>query len=67
MQMVVLLPVFHLVRSCKMENVTFIEIEAIGGLQVHAIIDNGDESFTSMPKSVYDEMIANQELNKSTL
>jgi hypothetical protein len=41
-----------------MENVTFIEIEQINGLQVYAIIDNGDGSFTSMPKSTYDAMIA---------
>jgi hypothetical protein len=27
----------------------------------HIIIDHGNEQFTSMPKSVYDEMIAAQE------
>ena len=30
------------------------------------VIPNGD-GFTTMPKSVYDEMIAVQELNKPTL
>lgn len=33
----------------------------------HAIIDRGNGEFTSMPKSIYDEMIAAQELNKPTL
>lgn len=44
-----------------MENVTFIEIETFEGTQEHAIIDRGNDEFTSMPKSVYDEMIANQQ------
>ena len=58
MQTAVPMPDFLLVRSCNMNNVTFIEIQTIGGLQVHAIIDNGDDSYTSMPKSVYDELQA---------
>jgi hypothetical protein len=42
-----------------MENVTFIEIdEGIKGTSTHAIIDRGNGEFTSMPKSVYDAMIA---------
>jgi hypothetical protein len=45
-----------------MDNVTFIEIERISGLETFAIIDRGNNEFTSMPKSVYDEMIAKQEL-----
>jgi hypothetical protein len=45
-----------------MDNVTFIEIEALGGIQEHAIIDRGNEEYTSMLKSTYDEMIAKQEL-----
>ena len=49
-----------LVRSCKMENVTFIEIESIGGKQTHAIIDRGNGEFTSMLKSTYDAMQAEQ-------
>jgi len=43
-----------------MDNVTFIEIETLNGLQEHAIIDRGNGEFTSMLKSTYDEMIANQ-------
>jgi hypothetical protein len=39
-----------------MDNVTFITVEE----EQHAIIDRGNEEFTSMLKSVYDEMIANQ-------
>lgn len=49
-----------LVRSCKMNNVTFIEVETMAGTETHAIIDRGNNEFTSMPKSVYDEMIAAQ-------
>ena len=37
-------------------NVTFIEVQGIE----HAIIDRGNGEFTSMLKSIYDEMIANQ-------
>ena len=37
-----------------MENVTFIEIESFGVITEHAIIDHGNNEFTSMPKSVYD-------------
>lgn len=43
-----------------MDNVTFIEIEGIAGLETHAIIDRGNNEFTSMLKSTYDEMIAAQ-------
>ena len=49
-----------LVRSCKMDNVTFIEVESMGITETHAIIDRGNGEFTSMLKSTYDEMIANQ-------
>ena len=45
-----------------MENVTFIKIESLGGEQTHAIIDRGNEVYSSMLKSTYDEMIAQQEL-----
>jgi predicted aspartyl protease len=45
-----------------MENVTFIEVdEGINGVQTHALIDHGNNEFTSMPKSTYDEMIVKQE------
>jgi len=46
-----------------MDNVSFIEIDSIGGKQTHAIIDHGNEEFTSMLKSTYDEMIAAQANN----
>ena len=43
-----------------MDNVTFIELEGIGGIIAeYAIIDRGNGEFTSMPKSVYDEQQAN--------
>ena len=41
-----------------MDNVTFITVDKVE----HAIIDRGNGEFTSMPKSTYDEMIANQSL-----
>jgi predicted aspartyl protease len=44
-----------------MDNVTFYKIAGIDGIEVeHAIIDRGNNEYTSMPKSVYDEMIAAQ-------
>jgi hypothetical protein len=43
-----------------MENVTFIEIETFNGKETHAIIDHGNEEFTSMLKSTYDAMQAEQ-------
>jgi hypothetical protein len=44
-----------------MYNVTFIEVEtAKSGLQTYAIIDHGNEQFTSMPKSEYDRQQAEQ-------
>jgi hypothetical protein len=43
-----------------MNNVTFIEVETLSGVQTHAIIDRGNGEFTSMLKSTYDEMIAAQ-------
>jgi len=43
-----------------MENVTFIEIETSAGTETHAIIDHGNETFTSMPKSEYDRQQAEQ-------
>jgi hypothetical protein len=39
-----------------MDNVTFIEVEGVE----HAIIDHGNEQFTSMLKSTYDELKANE-------
>ena len=47
-----------------MENVTFIKVSGIDGVEVeHAIIDRGNGEFTSMLKSTYDEMIARNEAN----
>jgi hypothetical protein len=44
-----------------MDNVTFIEIENPDGTTTeHAIIDRGNEEFTSMPKSEYDRRQAEQ-------
>ena len=43
-----------------MEKVTFIEIEAIGGIETHAIIDRSNGEFTSMPKAEYDRLQAEQ-------
>jgi hypothetical protein len=43
-----------------MDNVTFIEIESMGITETHAIIDHGNEQFTSMLKSTYDELKANE-------
>jgi hypothetical protein len=43
-----------------MDNITFIEIESMGIIETHAIIDRGNGEYTSMLKSTYDEMIAAQ-------
>ena len=40
-----------------MDNVTFIEVND----ETHAIIDRGNGEYTSMPKSVYDEQLAQNE------
>ena len=54
------MPMSALVRSCKMNNVTFIEVETMGEIVEHAIIDHGNKQFTSMPKSEYDRQQAEQ-------
>ena len=42
-----------------MNNVTIIKIENLNGeFTDHVIIDRGNDEFTSMPKSVYDEQQA---------
>ena len=47
-----------------MDNVTFITTENPDGTTTeYAIIDRGNEEYTSMLKSTYDEMIAKQELS----
>ena len=37
-----------------MSKVTFIEVETLGGVETHAIIDHGNEQYTSMLKSTYE-------------
>jgi hypothetical protein len=43
-----------------MDNVSFIEVESFGEIVEHAIIDRGNGEFTSMLKSTYDAMQAEQ-------
>jgi hypothetical protein len=43
-----------------MENVTFIEIETLSGIQKHAIIDREDGSQVAMLKSTYEAQQAEQ-------
>jgi hypothetical protein len=47
-----------------MDNVSFIKIAGSDGVEVeHAIIDRGNGEYTSMLKTTYDEMMA-QNANK---
>jgi hypothetical protein len=44
-----------------MDNVIFIKVAGFDGIEVeHAIIDHGNEQFTSMPKDLYDKQQAEQ-------
>jgi len=43
-----------------MDNVTFIEIDDARGKDTYAIIDRGNDEFTSMLKSTYDAIEAEQ-------
>jgi hypothetical protein len=43
-----------------MDNVTFIDVEGLEGIKTHAIIDRGNGEFTSMLKSTYEAMQAEQ-------
>ena len=43
-----------------MDNVTFVEVESFGETIEHAIIDRGNGEFTSMPKSTYDALLADE-------
>jgi hypothetical protein len=43
-----------------MDNVTFLQVETLGGVQEHALIDHGNEQFTSMLKSTYEAQQAEQ-------
>lgn len=49
----------------NIEIITFTDIDGI--TTEHAIIDRGNGEFTSMLKSTYDEMIAQQEVTKPLL
>ena len=51
-------------QEMKMDKVTFIEVETLGGVETHAIIDRGNGEFTSMSKATYDEQQAANELNE---
>ena len=37
-----------------MDNVIFIEVETLTGIETHAIIDHGNDQFTSMTKAEYE-------------
>lgn len=41
-------------------KVSFIDVESFGTTETHAIIDRGNGEFTSMLKSTYDELKANE-------
>ena len=41
-------------KEMTMDNVTFITVETLSGVETHAIIDRGNGEFTSMLKSTYD-------------
>lgn len=45
-----------------MDNIQFIQIESLGEITEHVIIDRGNGEFTSMPKAVWDEQQAKGDL-----
>jgi hypothetical protein len=47
-----------------MDKVTFVEVETLGGVETHAIIDRGNGEFTSMSKATYDEQQAANDTNE---
>ena len=49
-----------LVRSCKMENITIIQIEEHGKVVDYVLIDRGNGEYTSMLKSTYEAQQAEQ-------
>ena len=57
LQVIMPMPTSVIVRSYKMDNVTIVkdskDVE-------HVIIDHGNDQFTSMLKSTYDELKANE-------
>ena len=42
------------------DKTTFIDVETMGVIETHAIIEHADGSFTSMPKAEYDRRQAEQ-------
>ena len=46
-------------------TVTFIEVETLNGVETHAIIDRGNNEFTSMPKAIYDAQLEEQANDQS--
>ena len=47
-----------------MDKVTFIDVESFGEVETHAIIDHGNGEYTSMSKSIYDQLAANEAAHK---
>jgi hypothetical protein len=43
-----------------MDNVTIIKVQTMDGITEHAVIDHGNEQFTSMTKAEYDRRQAEQ-------
>jgi len=39
-------------------NIRIVQVQSMGEITEHVIIDNGNDTFTSMPKSSYDELQA---------
>jgi hypothetical protein len=37
-----------------MDNISIVEVEVLGGVQEHVIIDRGNGEYTSMLKLIYD-------------
>ena len=46
-----------------MDNVRIVEVENMGGVEKHVIIDRGNGEYTSMPKAVWDEQQKAAELS----
>jgi hypothetical protein len=44
-----------------MDKVIFVEVETLGGVETHAIIDRGNGEFTSMLKLTYQAQLAANE------
>jgi hypothetical protein len=43
-----------------MKNVTYVEVREYETTTTFAVIDHGNDEFTTMPKSTYDELKANE-------